>query len=318
MATVVKVRRISNPRHHKRRKMSEKQIRIFGTKRQKAALRAKRHRARTNPARAKNRPLRRLNPALVVTLGSMNPRRKNVAAAKTNRRRRRATNVRHRRRRNAPSARGIAMRAPQALGRGIKTNRRRRRYNTRHHHRRRNGPRIIVMKPNRRHNGKRKNPDYGQSIFAGPLFGRNAIELMGGGLLGLVATKFIPTMFPASLTGTISGSNIGRVVISGISAVIAGWAGSKVSIPLGQGMLFGGMIQTVSVALNAFLPNVYTQLNPTLGDLTPGTFPVPQNPIRMVGGGAPLALPAPAGTAAGGQVRLGRMSSVDRVYGTAY
>lgn len=317
MAIVKRIRRISNPRHHKRRKMPAKQIRIFGTKRQKAALRAKNHRPKHRPRAKVSR--RRPNPALVVTLGSMNPKRsKNVPAAKTNRRRRRANVRHHRRRRSNPVVRRNRRHRNRTAP--VRMNRRRRRAtNIRHHRRRRNGPRIVVMRPNRkRYNRRRRNPDFGQGVFGGPLFGRNAMELMGGGLLGLVAAKFIPTLFPASLTGTISGSNIGRVVISGISAVIAGWAGSKISVPLGQGMLFGGMIQTVSVALNAFLPSVYSQLNPSLGDLIAGQFPVPQNPIRA-GQPAPLALPAPAaGMPAGGQVRLGRMSAVDRVYGTAY
>lgn len=331
MATVVKVRRIANPRHRPR-KMTAKQIRFFGTPRQKAALRAKRkHRVRTKRNtsviygksgkvfvhRRRRRNVsrkRKSNPALVVTLGSMNPhkRSKNTVPATKRNRRRRRYNMRHRRRN--PVARRRNRRLITAAA-PVRRNRRRRRYNVRHHRRhRRNGSRIVVMRPNRRHR-RRRNPVYGQSIFGGPLFGRNSLELMGGGLLGLVAAKFIPTMFPASITGGIGGSNIGRVVISGVSAVVAGWAGSKVSVPLGQGMLFGGMIQTVSIALNAFLPQIYSQLNPSLGDLVSGQFPVPQNPIRAAA--MMNALPAASTMPAGGQVRMGRIG-LNSTYGAAY
>jgi len=317
--TTVKVRKISNPRrtanrrHFKRRKMSDKQIAIFGTKRQKAALKERRrhnqHRKRTD----KNSRSVTRNPSLVLTLGSMaNPRRKrrkadakkrsNKTMAATKNNRRRSMNKRHYRRNTKPSAN--RRRHERRRNPAPRINRHRRHeMNRRHHHRRRNGPKIIVMRPNRRKN-RRHNPQFGQSIFAGPLFGRNALELMGGGLLGLVAAKFIPTMFASSIPSAVSGTNIGRVIISGIAAVIAGWAGSKISIPLGQGMLFGGMIQTISVALNAFLPSVYSQLNPSLGrlgDLAPGSYVVPQNPIRD---GMPVALPAPAVAMTGGQVRM--------------
>jgi hypothetical protein len=95
--------------------------------------------------------------------------------------------------------------------------------------------------------------------------------------------------------------------------VVGGWAGSKVSPQFGQGMLFGGMMQTLSVALNAFLPSVYGQLSPysslgRVGDLMPGGFTVPQNPLMP----APqMALPA-----APAQVRGPQMSGLARAYGT--
>ena len=310
MATVSEVTKIRNPRHskvnrramkanRKRRKMSPKQIRFFGTKRQRAALKQKRSAAR-NPKRtvranrkrsnAKANPPNKFNPAWIVTLapGAVNPHKKrsNTVAAKTNRKRRRntaakvnrkrsnrrATNrVRHihhyherKRRRNAPKA-----------------NRRRRR---------RNSP-VVIMSPrhNRRSNRRRRNPT---ELFGDPLFGKQALKLVGGGILGVTATKFFPTILPTSLIGGIASSNIGRTVVSGISAVVAGWAGSKVDPAIGQGMLFGGLMQTLSVALNAFLPSVYQQLNLGLGYLAPGSFPVPQNPVMAGYNAAQLAAPA--------------------------
>lgn len=325
----VKVRKIANPRHRPR-KMSAKQIRIFGTKRQKAALKAHRNRTKLNPPKrssnARKANPRKRNTALVVTLGSaLNPRknkRRNTVAAtakKSNRRRRRY-NVHHRRRNTRAVARNPRHRNRTAPARA--TNRRRRRYNTRHHRRNmsRKNPKIIVMKPNRRH--RRRNP-LNTELFGNPLFGKNSLELVGGGILGLVAAKFIPTLFPASITGGVASSSIGRVVISGISAVVGAWAGSKVSPLIGQGMLFGGMIQTMSIALNAFLPNVYSQLNPTLGrlgrfgDLTPGAFTIPQNPILLGRGTATLPPAAAQVGSGGGQVRM-TTNGLGRAYGTAY
>ena len=216
--------------------------------------------------------------------GRRNPRR--VYAKTTNRRR-------HHHRRN-PAAR-----------RPNEPNRRR--------HHRRNPTRVIVVQKKanrRRHHSRNPLP----SLFGAPLFGKASLELVGGGILGVVATKFIPTLFPASLTGGLTGSNIGKTIVTGVSAVVGGWAGSKVSPQLGQGMLFGGMMQTLSVALNAFLPTVYAQLNPQLGDLLPGAYTVPQNPIRA-------ALPAPAmpSTAipAGAQARV-TMNGLARAYGSAW
>ena len=319
MAATIRVRRISNPRH-RRRNLSAKQIKYFGTKRQRAALRANRHRRRTNPpvARRKN-SRKRNNPALVVTLGSVaNPKRRNtVAHTKTNRRRRRANVRHHHRRRN-----GTFM--SRRRNTTHRTNRRRRTYATHHHRVRRNGPKIIVMKPNRRYN-RRRNP-ISTELFGQPLFGRNSIEIISGAFGGLILAKFIPTLFPTSITGGIASSSIGRVVISGISAVVGAWAVSKINAPAGQGALLGGMVQTLSIALNAFLPSAYASVSQysTLGDLTPGSYPLPQNPI--LAGRTPVATlpPAAAQIAAaanggGGQVRMpAGQSGIGRTYGSAY
>jgi len=72
-------------------------------------------------------------------------------------------------------------------------------------------------------------------------------------------------------------------------------------------------MQTASVALNAFLPSIYQQLGIGLGDLLPGQFAVPQNPIRA-------AIPPPAPPvqpASGGQARV-TMNGLARAYGNAF
>jgi hypothetical protein len=152
---------------------------------------------------------------------------------------------------------------------------------------------------------RRRNPL--PTLFGAPIFGKNSMELVGGGIAGLVVTKFIPTLLPASITGGIASSNFGRVVLSGVSAVVAGYLGTKVSPTFGQGVLFGGMIQTASIALNAFFPSVYSQLNPSLGELMPAQFAVPQNPLRL----PPAPAPMPA------QARA-TMNGLARAFGPAF
>jgi len=334
MATRIQVRKLANPRKRrkvtvkrrnatKRRRMSPKQIRHFGTKAQKAGLKRRRNRkysAYTSEEslqkelkrkRSKRRNKRRPNPApVILTVGALNPRRKRrnkpVAATRKNRRRRRVNSTPRRmnkRRRRNPAAK--------------RANRRRRRNATRivvvspkaNRRRRRNSYRRNARRVNHR---RRRNP-INTELFGAPLFGKNSLELVGGGLLGVVAAKFIPTLLPASMAGGITSSNIGKTVITGIAAVVGGWAGSKVSPQFGQGMLFGGMMQTLSVALNAFLPSVYSQLNPSLGDLMNGSFTVPQNPLRLPPPPPPPAALPPAGA----QARM-NMNGLARAYGSAF
>ena len=99
MAFATRRTSVANPAHRKR-KMSAKQIRIFGTKRQKAALRAKRvsHRKRSSPRAVR----RNFGEVVSLTLGSaINPaskRRKAMAKTKRKHHRTTTTGRRHRRR----------------------------------------------------------------------------------------------------------------------------------------------------------------------------------------------------------------------------
>jgi hypothetical protein len=116
-----------------------------------------------------------------------------------------------------------------------------------------------------------------------------------GGLIGVTAAKLIPGLLPASLLG----SPIMRIVISGASAWAAGMVATKVSGPFGNAVLFGGLMQTGSLALNAFIPSIGGQIGLRgLGDIVPGYFPVPQNPIYP--GTQPMAGPVTARTGANG------------------
>ena len=95
---------IANPA---RRKMSAKQIRFFGTKRQKAGLRAKRsahrprahkrntvHRRRTSPRAVR----RNLGEQVLLTLGNPASKRRQVAKHRTRKKKRSTASVHHRRR----------------------------------------------------------------------------------------------------------------------------------------------------------------------------------------------------------------------------
>ena len=313
MASATKVIRVANPRRrggyrlrtnrkrksNARRKMTPKQIKFFGSARQRAALKSKRHRARrraTNPSRPKVKVVyrtrkprkvvrkrkRRTNPALVVTLGSINPRRRTTKVAKRKTRRRRVTNRRRTRRTNVH-------RAPV---------RRRRR-------RTRNPKRVYVMNPRRRRNTRRRrhNTRRHYSRRRNPtLFGRTSpkdmLTMIGGGLVGVTATKLVASYASSALSSTLSSIGSGgfvSVVVSGVSAFIAGWAAGKVNKEFGDAVLFGGLMQTGSVAINAFLPSsISGQFS--LGDLVNGNFVVPQNPIRaaqMAGMAAAAAAAAP-------------------------
>jgi len=250
MAKVVKVRRRVNPKRKRNaaRHLSAKQIRYFGTPQQKAALKRKRRAAakpqkRTaRPKPAKRRVRRQANPALVLTLGAVNPRRQQVAARK--RKRVRKSNT-HRSRKANPTR--VYVMAPRKQNRKRSTRKR----NPVRHHRRRSNPNL-----------------FGHNVSTGQMG-----KAVAGGLVGVAAAKFIPTMLPSGLVS----SNIMRVIATGVSAFVAGWAAGKADKTFGDAVLFGGLMQTGSVALNAFVPSIGKQVG--LSGLTQARFPLPDNPI---------------------------------------
>jgi hypothetical protein len=359
MATIVKVKRL-NP-HHRRagngsgtgrrrnRRMTPKQIKFFGTRRQKAALRSSRRRRNVergfynrtgfhplrrsvdyDPDRAsddygsrsdstgfgrhgkkrkspRSRARRRTtNPGpLVVTLGAVNPRRRKTKVA---------TRRRRRTRRNAGgrfTARPVHRRRRRRVA--VSNPRRRRRAHSNgpvyHRRRRRNPPRVVVRYRRRRSNARhhRRRSSRNPSLFGHSITSTGGLKLIGGGIVGVAAAKFLPTMLPSGIVGTFGSSAIGRVVITGASAVAAGWAAGKVDKAFGEGVLFGGLMQAASVALNAFLPGFSIGGVPLgMGDLMNGSFTVPQNPIR-----AAIPPPPPA------NARV-TMNGLARAYGAAY
>lgn len=304
MATLVKVRRLANPfrksrrknaRSRVRRRLTRKQLKYFGTKRQKAAV--KRHRRRVvakatvNPRKRRRKVTvrrKRRNPALVVTLGALNPRkRRKTSMARTKHRRRRAHNrrtvVHHRRRR----------RSVVATANPIHHRRRRRVHNPRRR-------RVVI---HRRHN-RRRNPE----LFGSRAFSAEGLKMVAGGLLGVAAAKYIPKLIPTTLTSTLG--NFSAVVLTGISAWLAGFLVGKWDKKIGDAVLFGGLMQTGSVALTMVAPGLSIGGVPIalsgLGDLLPGQFVVPQNPLRI---------PAPPMPSAKANVT---MSGLARAFGPAF
>lgn len=290
MAVISKaVRLVGNPhrrlktrkraRNSRRRKLTAKQIKYFGTKAQRSRLRNS-HKRRVNPRRKRktNR-----NPALLVTLGDAvaNPTRRTKVAKKRRRARvaRRRVNP-HRRRRVRRNPTRVVVVAPR--------------------YRRRRARRRVarVGNPYRRRRRvmgrRRRNP--------GPfgLSGTNAAKAVAGGLIGVAIAKMLPGMAPASLQG----GKFMNIVLTGVSAVIAGMAAKKfVDQSFGDAVLFGGLMQTGSVALNTLMPSIGGRFG--LGELMSGSYPVPQNPIRAGMAAPPV------------QARV-TMSGLSRAFGTAF
>lgn len=239
----------------------------------------------SNPRRKSNSRKRksstrrkRSNPLRVVTLGAANPRkrRNKVARRKTTRRRRRRTTTapRRRRRRNYSAPRRRTRRRAA-----------------------RNPSRAVVRR--RRRTRRRRN-------MTGA---KDWLPMILGGLVGVTANKTFVSSLPPNLTGTA----MARVLSSGVVAFGVGWIGERfITGPTGkvfsQGLLFGGLMQAMSVALNSFLPGVGAQIGLQgrrrgMGDLIGGArYPVPQNPLLGAGSSAPPV----------------SMSGVRRAYGNAY
>jgi hypothetical protein len=133
----------------------------------------------------------------------------------------------------------------------------------------------------------RRNPAiFGQS---GP---KSLIKMAGGVLAGVAVTKMIPGWVPASIASSIPSGGVMAVIVSAASAFITGFALSKLDEQFGQAAYLGGFAQTISVAMNAFLPSSISGTF-SLGDLVNGNFVVPQNPLRGMGSGT-MAVSAPA------------------------
>lgn len=174
--------------------------------------------------------------------------------------------------------------------------------------RRRNATRIVVRRSNRR----RRNQ------LGGAMAGQ--VQEIFGGLVGVTATKFISNALPANLKSTpimASLSSIG-------AAFAAGWLGGLWNRQFGAAVRFGGLMQAGSVLLNAFIPAIGSQLALQgmrgLGDLVPGAYPVPQNPLNPNQANYP-AYGRPIPVAANGTYGAGApvtMNGVSRAFGRAF
>lgn len=268
MAEVQRRRTLVNPAKRKRRnrrnrKMSAKQIAIFGTKRQKAALKASRKRKRHNSARRHSRKrnvartrrrsapranrsnrrhrARRRNPGGIVEV-ALNPapkrRKRTVAKTRKHRRNRRRTNARHHRRRNP---------AP------VTHHRRRRRASSRRHNRRKS---------------YRRNPSMGGLS--------NLVVSAAYAIGGAVGSKYLTQM-------VLGASNVGYV---GYAAnVAAAFVGGKVvgmftkNKQAENSVILGGVIMTLIRFLSDQTPLGSTLQQYGLGDYEASTW---LSPARYV------------------------------------
>lgn len=260
----------------KRKTVARRAVRRNPVRRRRAVKAVRRKVVRRKPVRK----ARKRNPALLVTLGAVNPQPKRKV--KVARRKKAKKNPVHRRRRSRKNATRIVVMAP------------RRRASVR---RRRSNPKRRVS-----YRRARRNP----SVFGSRLGSGQTLSMVAGVLVGVTAAKVIPGMLPAQLTA----SPIMRLIVTGASAYVASLLSGKVfSGQFSDAVFLGGLAQTGSIALNTFVPSIGARvgLNGGMGDLVPGTFPVPQNPIR--GYVPPPAPPATARTS---------MNGLSRAFGAAF
>ncbi len=136
---------------------------------------------------------------------------------------------------------------------------------------------------------------------------RIGVAIAASALAGVAAAKFLPTLIP----GQFVSGNLMRTLATGASAFVAQMiAKAVVKDPtVSDAVLFGGLMQTGSTALNAFLPGLAKQLGLSgMGDIMDANWSIPENPLR--------AMPA-AATPAAGDARMG-VAGLARAYGSAY
>lgn len=286
-ATRRALKRSALKRSMSRNSVSTSSIRAAVSSAVRSALKANPRKRRTVTAKRKKR-----NPApsLLITLGAQNPRRRKSTVAKAKRRnpsrRRRNTRVVARRKASSPFA--VRARARSANPR-------------RRSHRRRN--------PSR--NGRRRNP----SVFGANVPSGNLIKMILGGLLGVTATKMVVAMLPANLLS----NNFVKVLASGAVAVMAGQAAKAIPSAgeaFADAVMFGGMMQTGSVALNLFLPSVGSRIalagRRGVGDLVDAQFSLPEQPMWSAARQIAAAKSVPA------TIPVAAMSGMKRAWGPTY
>lgn len=306
--------RVTKALNPHKRKLTARQIRFFGSKRQKAALKAKRrasgshkHRAasRSNPKpkrkatrnTAKRRTTskaRNTTPKVVyrtkyktrtrnVYVQKPKPRRK--VKAKANPKKRRAVN---------PLLMTLSpvVGNPKKRRTSMAANKHKRRRAKAGHSgkRRRNPTRRRAAARRNTHRARSRNP-FGQSTTT-------IVETGFGVILGVSGSKLIPRQYPAQWTSSPTMS----ILSTGITAGILAWAAAKfIRGPIATGVLMGGAAQTLNVAINAFAPpsiGQYVTLG-GMGDFVNGGFPLPQGPVRMPLAASPYEAPN------GSQVNVG-------------
>lgn len=187
--------------------------------------------------------------------------------------RRRTTRARRRTRRANPVV--VVRRRRRNASTGVRRRRRVARRNpvTRTRRRRRS----VGVSRRRRSTGRRRNPG-GQLM--------NFATAGVGVTVGVFATKFIQRMIPTNLIPT-TGGFLTAAAVTGVSAYAAYMLANKFARGYAPWILAGGMAQTVSVLINGLMPGFQVGGVPFgisggrgMGELMPGSYPVPQNPVN--------------------------------------
>ena len=319
--TVLKRRRLVNP--GRRRRMTAKQIKYFGTARQRAALK---HRRRNAGRFSVRKQKKRLKKAGLVAGGAL--RRYHRAQSSLRRRRRsnrgsvvsRAESVAKRAisrvERAAEKALGSVSRRAKRGGRrknvgeiltvvpagnpgrrrksmARTANRRRRasnrgrRYNRGHHRRRYANPKVVVRYRNRRrHNSHRRRRNQGSRVLSGN------VGAIVGILGGAAVTKVITNFLPSSLTSGWLGYLTTAGVAWGTGQAVGRMMHDR---RLGNMVTLGGLLIVGLQLAGQFIPGLSLPFGLTsgtsgMGLLTSSNFYVPQ--VNLPGSMASFVTPA--------------------------
>lgn len=341
--TVLKKRRLVNP--GRRRKMTAKQIKYFGTSRQKAALK---HRRRNAGPKSWRRTVKRVKTARRT--GGMKDwnfpsRQKAVwkSHRKAGNRGSAVSRAESAAKRAISSVESAAKKALGSVTRGVNrggrrknvgeiltvvpagnpgrrrksmsrtANRRRHTNRGRRPNYRRANPKVVVRYRNRRHNRahhrRRRNPDFLQGN-AGAVVG-----VLGGALLTKTITSFLPATFTSGVMGYVA---------TGAVAVGSGQLVGRMMKDrrLGNMVTLGGLLILGLQLLGQFVPGLQLPFGLTsgtsgMGLLTSSNFYVPQ--VNMPGSMAsfvtPAGIPAPVVMPATGMRGLGAMNQGVRRFG---
>jgi hypothetical protein len=295
---VGKVKRLANPRKSAKKKnahkrMSDKQIRHFGTKAQRAALKRRKSAARTKPkSTAKRNPKTKVRTRIVYRTRTV-----------------KATTKKRRRKSNPLQMVTLGLINPRK-GKGMtKTKKRRTQKSTtaRRQNKKRNGTRIVVM--GRRPNKHRARKGHRNPSIAGVSGAKNVGELLLGGVGGVILASVAPGFLPAAMTG--------NPVFSAISVGVIGWvAGMGVAKMgnknVGDGVMFGAWLSATKDLITNFVPGLPGLSG--MGMFVPAQFNEPDNPVWAGNQRLIAARAAQAAAAAPSTSLKGVMSA----YGNAY
>lgn len=269
---------VSNPHRPKKRKrttkkkMSAKQIKFFGSARQRAALKASRRKKVT-----KKNPKTRVRTRVVVKkvyvrakTRKRNPAKKRVRVAK--------------RRRKNPQIISLGLLNP-SKGRVTVTKRKRRSTTAKRRVRRHSNPkrRVVVMKKHHRRGTSRRRRTSNPNLMGN---GKRVIAALGG----FAAMKVLKGFVPASLTTSPA---MGVAVDLGL-AMAVGYGAAKFAPHSADDIQLGALITVANSAINAFFPSLAGYVGVSgMGIYQQARFAVPENPITR--GYVPPASPSTKG-----------------------